>query len=59
MTSFGNIVCRKVKTMAFKALLKTPEDMLGKGRNLGRVTAVISHQQINGLSPFISMTPNL
>ena len=41
VTSCAKRVHRKVKYMTFKALLKTPEDMLDKIRHLDKSTVLI------------------
>ena len=40
--SFGNFVCRKVKTISFKKFSKIPEDVFVKATHLSNAIALIS-----------------
>ena len=56
--SFANFVHRKVKTITFTLLPKTPENMLDMARHLGKAgkaSALVSQQQIVGLTSFITV----
>ena len=56
--SFENFVHRKVKTITFKLLPKTPENMLDMARHLGKAgkaSALVSQQQIVELTSFITV----
>ena len=48
--SFANFLCRKVKIMVLKKLLKIPEDMLDKAIHLGNTTGLISKIHLAFLS---------
>ena len=56
--SLANFVHRKVKTITFKLLPKTPENMLDMARHLGKAgkaSALVSQQPIVGLRSFITV----